>query len=114
MDAALEQKIKEAKAAAGVPDGELMVIETEIAVAPVAAFRVPSRAAWKRYRAEASSQDPSVKSAAFGPLVFSSCVYPSGAELEAMIERRPGLLETFGGDLIDHAGANHAKKVSLL
>ena len=114
MDATLEQKIKEAKAAAGVPDGELMIIQTEIPATPVGAFRVPSRAVWKRYRAEASSADPSVKSAAFGPLVFASCVYPSEAELEAMLDRRPGLLETFGGELIDHAGANHAKKVSFL
>jgi hypothetical protein len=114
MDAILDQKIKEAKTAAGVPDGGLLVVETEIPDAPVAAFRVPTRAVWKRYRAEASSPDPSVKAAAFGPLVYASCVYPPQTELDAAIERYPGLLETFGGELIDHAGANHAKKVSKL
>jgi len=114
MDAATEQKIKEAKAAAGVPDGELLIIETELDDAPVAAFRVPTRPVWKRYRAEATSGDPSVKSAAFGPLVFASRVFPGERELETMIEHYPGLLETFGGELIDHAGANHAKKVSKL
>ncbi len=113
MDAKeLEQKLSQAKEAAG--GGELLVVETDIIGAEALAFRVPSLAEWKRYRAESSDPNPAVKSAAAGPLVFACCAFPTKPELERIVEAHPGIVETCIGELVEHAGAARAKKVRKL
>jgi hypothetical protein len=108
------EKIKAAKQAAQIADGNLLVVETDIVGAEAAAFRVPNRGEWKRYTTERASGDASLKVNAFATLVYATCIFPPIKEFEAIIDGHPGLIETYHGELIEHAGANQAKKVTKL
>jgi|ERR1017187_3203833 hypothetical protein len=109
MDQNTEDKIK----AAAAGKGEIMIVETDVTGAEVAAFRVPTGAEWTRYRAECKGAPVQMASAA-KPLVFSCCVYPEPKMFEAAIDAHPGLVDSYIGELIEHAGANRAKKVHKL
>ena len=105
-------KLEEAqKAAAG--KGDVMVVETDVLGAEVAAFRVPNSMEWMRYRTavHGSAAD---KAASSKPLVCCCCLYPEPKLFEAILDLHPGLVETYLGELLEHAGANRAKKVTKL
>jgi hypothetical protein len=109
MDQNTEDKIK----AAAAGKGEVMIVETDVPGAAIAAFRVPTSAEWTRYRIGTRGTPEQVATAG-KPLVFSCCVYPEPAVFEAAIDAHPGLIETYIGELLEHAGANRAKKVHKL
>lgn len=62
----------------------------------------PSRAIWKRFRTFAA--DEKRRPDAFEALLRDCLVHPDKAGLEALLERRPGLAENFGGKLLELAG----------
>jgi hypothetical protein len=103
---------RKAKEAAELDD--VLVVETDVPGAVVAAFRVPTAEEWKRYRCEGMADDVTVKEGAGRKLVLSACIYPPRAIIEAAVQSHPGLVQTFGNELIPHAGAGRAKKVSKL
>ncbi len=112
MNADTEKKILEAKAKSGKDD--ILVVETDVSGCEAAAFRVPTSMEWTRYRAGSADQNPITKAEASRPLVYTCCIFPEPAAFEAAIADHPGLVETFIGELIEHAGANRAKKVHKL
>ena len=104
------RKIKEAT----VGKGPMIVVETGVKGAEFAGFRVPSSAEWTRYNI-ARAGTPAEKATAGRPLVFACCAYPTEPGVfESWIDAHPGLVETYIGELIEHAGANQAKKVHKL
>ena len=109
MDKQIEDKIK----AAAAGKGEIMIVETDVPGAEAAAFRVPSSAEWTRYRI-ARGGTPEQMATAGKPLVFACCVYPEPAVFESTVDAHPGLVDTYAGELIEHAGANRVKKVHKL
>ena len=109
MDQHIEDKIK----AAAAGKGEVMLVETDVPGAEVAAFHVPASAEWTRYRSAARGT-PEQQATAGKPLVFSCCIYPEPAAFEAAVDAHPGLVETYIGELLEHAGANRAKTVHKL
>ena len=75
--------------------------------------KAPNRATWKRFRAQVI--DESKRVVALEELVRSCVVHPEKAELEVMLDRKPGLVETFGKALGELAGAGdgQAEKKAL-
>lgn len=63
----------------------------------------PNRATWKRFRSQA--QDEAKRLIAMEELVRACVVHPERGELEAMLDRKPGLVESFGKVLAELAGA---------
>jgi hypothetical protein len=63
----------------------------------------PTRVKWRRFK-DAISDDRK-KSIAFEILLRDCVVYPDAVGLEAMLERKPGLAETFGAECAELAGA---------
>lgn len=110
--------IQAAKVAAGITYPLLVVEATHPtdpnAPGPRIAFRRPNPAEWHRYRSEALTNDPQVKANAFQSLVIPCCIYPERAAFLAMVQERPGLVELCGGELVEFAGAERAKKVGRL
>lgn len=110
--------IQAAKAAAGVTYPLLVVEATNptdpTLPGPRLAFRRPNPAEWHRYRSEILTADPQVKANAFQSIVIPCCIYPDRATLMAMVQERPGLIEVCGGELVEFAGAERAKKVERL
>jgi hypothetical protein len=81
-------------------DGESVIVKS------------PNRATWKRFRAQA--QDDGKRIIAMEELVRACVVHPERGELEGLLDRRPGLVETFGKALADLAGASDkAEKKAL-
>lgn len=77
-----------------------------------AVFRLPSEHEYQRFIDE--QVNPETKGAAMKTLVISCAVYPEAAEFRSMIANRPGLVLTFGNELIQEAGleaANVRKKL---
>lgn len=112
------QAIQAAKAAAGIAYPLLVVEATHPTdpsqPGPRFAFRRPNPAEWHRYRSESLTQDPQVKANAFQSLVIPCCLYPDRAALMVMLQERPGLFEQLGGELVEFAGLERAKKVERL
>jgi hypothetical protein len=107
-----------AKRAAGILY-PLLVITTTDPVDPSRdgprfAFRRPTQEEWHRYRAENVTADPNVRANAFQTIVVPCCLYPPQASALAAFAERPGLVEQFGGELVEFAGAERAKKVERL
>lgn len=111
-EAAIDAAIRDAKAKAGADD--VMVVETDVQGAEVAAFRVPTPAEWKKYRTDRDSGDRNVAYGAGRDLVMVCCIFPASESFAARLQAHPGLVETYQGELIAHAGANRAKKVRKL
>jgi len=65
--------------------------------------KAPSRGEFLRFQEMAT--DPKKRSKATEALVRACIVYPPGAELEAMLDKKPGLALTFGEKLVELAGA---------
>jgi len=74
--------------------------------------KTPNRATWKRFRAQI--MDESKRVIAFEELVRACVVHPERPALESMLDRKPGLIETFGKALSELAGAGEkAEKKAL-
>lgn len=110
--------IQAAKTAAGITYPLLVVTATHPtdpnAPGPRFAFRRPNPAEWHRYRTESVTNDPAVKANAFQTIVIPCCIYPERTAFLAMVQERPGLVELCGGELVEFAGAERAKKVERL
>jgi hypothetical protein len=63
----------------------------------------PNRHLWKRFRTQ--MMDDRRQSDAMENLVRDCVLYPDRAAFEAILERRPGLVEAFGKQLQELAGA---------
>lgn len=74
-----------------------------------AAFRVPTPEEWQRFVDELA--DPEMKPRALKGLVFSCRVWPEDGEFAALIGRRPGLVQSFGGELTEFAGIERVEVV---
>jgi hypothetical protein len=110
--------IQAAKLAAGITY-PLLVIEATHPTdpdepGPRFAFRRPNPAEWHRYRSESLTADPQVKANSLQSIVIPCCVYPERGAFVAAVQERPGLVELCGGELVEYAGAEHAKKVERL
>jgi uncharacterized protein (DUF111 family) len=64
--------------------------------------QVPNRARWMRFKEQAA--DKNRKALALEALVHDCTVHPSQAELMALLEARPALTESFGGQIVELAG----------
>jgi hypothetical protein len=74
--------------------------------------RTPGRAQWKRFRA--LTADEKRRPDALETLLRDCLLYPSLSDLDAILDRRPGLAETFGGQLVELAGlSGEAEKKDL-
>jgi hypothetical protein len=105
-----------AKAAAGI-SYKLLVIQPpdfDDTPSPQVAFRRPKGPEWHRYRTASLTQDPEVKAGALQLLVIPCLLYPSIQIFQSMVELRPGLMESLGGELLEYAGLDRAKKVTRL
>lgn len=72
----------------------------------------PTRDVWKRFRAQI--MDESKRVIAPENLVLACIVDPSGPELDALLEQKPGLVETLSKALSESAGATgDAEKKAL-
>lgn len=99
--------------------GRVLVIQTtnpedDSQPGPRLAFRRPTPAEWHRYRTESLTPDPAVKANAYQSIVIPCLVYPDQATFGAMVNERPGLIELAASELVEFAGAEHAKKVAKL
>lgn len=65
--------------------------------------KAPNRPTWKRFRAQA--QDEGKRLIAMEELLRACVVHPERSSLEAMLDRKPGLVEAFGKVLAELAGA---------
>jgi hypothetical protein len=63
----------------------------------------PTRPQWKRFRSTAV--DEKRRPEALEQLLRDCLVYPDQAALTAILERKPGLAETFGAEVLELAGA---------
>lgn len=63
----------------------------------------PSRIIWRKFKL--CIQDERKRPDAFEALVRDCCRWPDAAALDAMLERRPALAETFGDAVAELAGA---------
>ncbi len=63
----------------------------------------PSRMVWRRFKM--TMQDERKRPDAFEVLLRDCVKHPEPAEIEAMLNRKPGLAETFGDSLCELAGA---------
>jgi hypothetical protein len=79
--------------------GDLLVLSTPFGDA---AFRAAALPEWQRFTDEAS--DPASRGVAMRNLVNACCVAPERALFERMIARRPGLVQSFGNELIEFCG----------
>lgn len=91
-----ENEVSELKA----KHGALHLLEHEEHAVVV---KMPSVGDAKRFRAATS--DEAKKPQALEVLLRSCVVWPDAAGLEAMLSERPFLVETFGGGLLELAGA---------
>lgn len=82
-----------AEARAKYPEAKHYVVgKDEVVVRP------PNRSEWRRFKRALT--DDSKKADAAEQLLSDCCVLPSKDELAAMLERRPGLAEIFGGKVM--------------
>ncbi len=65
--------------------------------------RLPSRGEWKKFRATIA--DDRKRGDAAEQLLRSCIVFPDETAIEKMLDVRPGLAETFAGELVELAGA---------
>jgi hypothetical protein len=71
--------------------------------------RNPTRAEWKRFMSY--NRDDKKKDDAFEVLLFDCRVFPDAPALEAMLDLKPGLIESFGKVLSEMAGLTGGAEV---
>ena len=74
-----------------------------------AVFRYPTRVEYRKFKTEAGDEETKVT--ALETLVIACCVHPDGPAFSAMLDRRPGLIDSFGNGLARKAGLGEAKVV---
>jgi hypothetical protein len=79
--------------------GDVIGLETDDGAA---VFRAPTRQEWERFLKEQASED--TKAAAHRPLIMGCRVWPEKDAFDALVARKPGILLSFGGELIEFAG----------
>lgn len=87
------------------PSDELHLLTNEENAAEIV-VKVPNDGEWKRFRT--TGVDPVQRPFALRTLLAVCIVYPSAPEVAAMLARRPGLVETFGAELVEIAGISQA------
>lgn len=76
--------------------------------------KTPSPGEFDRWRANRTSEDPGVKAGANKLLVASCLVWPEKNAWVAMLQRKPGLADTFAGELAEVSGiARGARRKKL-
>ena len=93
------------------PDAELSHIKDDNTGAEVV-VKTPNDGEWRRFRS--MSSDDAQRANALRTLVIACVVHPAPAEFMAMLERKPGLAETFGNKLVEIAGVSLATTVRKL
>lgn len=73
----------------------------------------PSRAVWRKFQAKARGPGPLAQHDALEGLVRDCLVHPDPAGFDAMLEALPGLVATFGGELVELAGVGASEKKAL-
>lgn len=73
------------------PSGETVIVAT------------PSKATWKRFQSQI--HDERRRADAIEGLVRACIVHPANGDVELMLDRRPGLVETFGKVIVELGGA---------
>ena len=74
--------------------------------------RRPDRPVWKRFQAQA--QDDRRRQEALENLVTGCLVYPENGGWDAMVDERPGLVQSFGNAIVELAGAAQAVEKKAL
>lgn len=74
--------------------------------------KVPPPGEWTRFRS--MQQDDAQAPIALRTLLFSCVVKPTPDEFRGVVDRLPGLAETFGGELVKIAGVSRATSSSKL
>lgn len=100
-----------AKLKADNPGAELHLLTNDETEAEVV-VKTPSEPEWRRFRS--MSSDDSQRAMALRSLVLACVVRPPMEEFAEMLERKPGLAETFGSKLVDIAGVSMATTVRKL
>src|SRR5688500_12641686 len=77
-----------------------------------AIFRLPNAREYQRLIDEVGNQQ--LKGAATKTLVMACVVWPAMAAFKDLVERKPGLVQVFGGELVELAGAKAATTVKKL
>jgi hypothetical protein len=78
----------------------------------VAVVKPPSRSMLKRFRKDAAELDTRLD--AFEALCKGCVVAPDAPGLAALFERRPGLIETIGGEILEISGVTNQSKSEKL
>jgi uncharacterized protein YihD (DUF1040 family) len=102
-----DEMISELKAKHGVD--ELRLLE---ACGESVLIRKPNRGEYQRFRAKLAAE--ATRDSALEQLVRTVIVYPPPPDFSAMLERLPGLAETFGDEVLELVGVTkklEAKKV---
>ena len=73
--------------------------------------RPPSRGEWKRYRTQ--MHDDAQRPDAAEHLLRACIVHPDSAQVEALLNRLPGLAESFGAAVLELAGRVETEKKAL-
>lgn len=68
--------------------------------------KAPSRGAWKRFRT--SAQNERNRANAVGNLLLDCLVWPDHQTFEQILEKQPGLEDTFAAEVVEIAGAAEA------
>lgn len=74
--------------------------------------RAPTAAAWERFTAKRG--DPSTRFVACKQLIIDCAALPTGADLVAMLDRRPGLVDSISSKLAEIAGATQEAEAEKL
>ena len=72
----------------------------------------PTRPQWKRFRALIA--DEKRRPDALEQLLRDCLVYPGLTDLDAILEKKPGLAESFGGSLVELAGLSDRVEKKVL
>lgn len=68
--------------------------------------KVPSEVEWKRFMGQQGEKEKRVES--MRGLFWSCAVWPDKAAVESMVAHRPGLVESFAGEICEIAGLSGA------
>jgi len=83
------------------PDLELVLLSSDTGDEVV--VRAPSRAEWDRFRLLMNNDSRKMK--APEEMLFWCLLWPAKADLETLLDKRPGLAETFASGVAGLAGA---------